>query len=193
LRLRVLQGRAERADGRAGARAGAGSPGQRRPARVDRDAVAEGRPGRKLPAGAQELVREDCAADSAATRGRGSGDHRAAEDEAGHRPAAHDGRGPRPRDVLRGVAMKNQQILLARRPQGAAVEDDFRMVEAEVPPVREGQLLTRVHYLSLDPYMRGRMDDAKSYAAPQPVGEVMVGGTVAEVVESKNPKLKPGD
>ena len=67
------------------------------------------------------------------------------------------------------------------------------MVEAEVPPVREGQLLTRVHYLSLDPYMRGRMDDAKSYAAPQPVGEVMVGGTVAEVVESKNPKLKPGD
>jgi len=89
--------------------------------------------------------------------------------------------------------MKNQQILLARRPQGAAVEDDFRMVEAEVPPVREGQLLTRVHYLSLDPYMRGRMEEAKSYAAPQPLGEVMVGGTVAEVVESRNPKFKAGD
>jgi len=89
--------------------------------------------------------------------------------------------------------MKNQQILLARRPQGAAVEDDFRMVEADVPPVREGQLLTRVHYLSLDPYMRGRMEEAKSYAPPQPLGEVMVGGTVAEVVESKNSKFKPGD
>jgi NADPH-dependent curcumin reductase CurA len=89
--------------------------------------------------------------------------------------------------------MKNQQILLARRPQGAAVEDDFRMVEADIPPVREGQLLTRVHYLSLDPYMRGRMEEAKSYAPPQPLGEVMVGGTVAEVVESKNPKFKAGD
>src|SRR5258705_11244855 len=89
--------------------------------------------------------------------------------------------------------MKNQQILLARRPHGAVVEDDFRMVESEVPPAGEGQLLTRVRWLSLDPYMRGRMDDAKSYARPQPLDEVMIGGTVAEVVESKNPRFKPGD
>ena len=89
--------------------------------------------------------------------------------------------------------MKNKQVLLARRPQGAAREDDFRLVETEVPPVRDGQLLTRIHYLSLDPYMRGRMDEAKSYAAPQPLGEVMVGGTVAEVVESRNAHFRPGD
>ena len=55
--------------------------------------------------------------------------------------------------------MKNQQVLLARRPRGAVAEDDFRLVETEVPPVGEGQLLTRVHWLSLDPYMRGRMDE----------------------------------
>ncbi len=89
--------------------------------------------------------------------------------------------------------MKNKQVLLARRPHGAVVEDDFRIVETEVPPVGEGQVLTRVHYLSLDPYMRGRMDESKSYAAPQPLGEVMIGGTVAEVIESKNPKFKPAD
>src|ERR1700741_3080707 len=89
--------------------------------------------------------------------------------------------------------MKNQQVLLARRPSGPGVEDDCVLVESEVPQVRDGQLLTRVHWLSLDPYMRGRMNDAKSYAAPQPVGEGMIGGTVAEVVESKNARFKPGD
>src|SRR5215472_6730268 len=89
--------------------------------------------------------------------------------------------------------MKNQQILLAKRPRGPVQEDDFQFVETDVPPVRDGQLLTRVHYLSLDPYMRGRMEETKSYAAPQPVGEVMIGGTVAEVIESKNPMFKPGD
>ncbi|HME89843.1 MAG TPA: NADP-dependent oxidoreductase [Myxococcaceae bacterium] len=89
--------------------------------------------------------------------------------------------------------MKNEQVLLARRPRGSVEEDDFRIVETEVPPLREGQLLTRVHYLSLDPYMRGRMEESKSYAAPQPLGEVMIGGTVAEVIESKNPEFKRGD
>jgi len=89
--------------------------------------------------------------------------------------------------------MKNEQVLLARRPHGSVEEDDFRIVETEVPPLREGQLLARVHYLSLDPYMRGRMEESKSYAAPQPLGEVMIGGTVAEVIESKNPEFKPGD
>src|SRR5215471_10945469 len=89
--------------------------------------------------------------------------------------------------------MKNEQVLLARRPHGSVEEDDFRIVETEVPPLREGQLLARVHYLSLDPYMRGRMEESKSYAAPQPLGEVMIGGTVAEVIESKNAGFKPGD
>jgi hypothetical protein len=59
--------------------------------------------------------------------------------------------------------------------------------------LQEGQVLVRHHYLSLDPYMRGRMNDAKSYAAPQPLGQVMQGGTVGEVVESKSPKYQPGD
>jgi len=89
--------------------------------------------------------------------------------------------------------MKNYQVILARRPRGAVAEDDFQIVETEVPPVGEGQLLTRVHYLSLDPYMRGRMEESKSYAAPQPLGEVMIGGTVAEVIESRNPRFKTGD
>src|SRR4051812_46231532 len=89
--------------------------------------------------------------------------------------------------------MKNLQVHLARRPRGQVEEADFRLVEAEIPRVHDGQALMRVHYLSLDPYMRGRMDEAKSYAPPQPLGEVMIGGTVAEVLESKSPALRPGD
>jgi NADPH-dependent curcumin reductase CurA len=89
--------------------------------------------------------------------------------------------------------MKNKQVLLAKRPRGRVEETDFRIVENEVPAVQDGQLLTRVHFLSLDPYMRGRMDESKSYAPCQALGEVMIGGTVAEVMESKNPKFKPGD
>src|SRR3954471_24666514 len=89
--------------------------------------------------------------------------------------------------------MKNLQVHLARRPRGQVEEADFRLVEAEIPRVHDGQALMRVHYLSLDPYMRGRMDEAKSYAPPQPLGEVMIGGTVAEVLESKSPALQRGD
>ena len=89
--------------------------------------------------------------------------------------------------------MLNKQIVLASRPRGKAEESNFRIVEREVPPVPDGHVLTRVHWLSLDPYMRGRMDDRKSYAAPQPLGEVMLGGTVAEVLESRNPHFRPGD
>ena len=62
-----------------------------------------------------------------------------------------------------------------------------------MPALADGQVLVRNHYLSLDPYMRMRMDDAKSYAAPQALGEVMIGGTVGEIVESKNPKFAVGD
>src|SRR5690349_11042935 len=89
--------------------------------------------------------------------------------------------------------MRNKQVLLASRPQGQVLESNFRLVETDVPEPREGQALVRVLWLSLDPYMRGRMDDARSYAKPQPVGEVMVGGTVGEIVESKDPSLRKGD
>lgn len=88
---------------------------------------------------------------------------------------------------------QNQQILLDNRPQGEAVESNFRLVRTEVPALRDGEVLVRHHYLSLDPYMRGRMNDSKSYAASQPLGEVMIGGTVGEVVESRNPKFAVGD
>ena len=87
----------------------------------------------------------------------------------------------------------NQQILLDNRPQGEAVESNFKLVQSEVPALADGQVLVRHHYMSLDPYMRGRMNDAKSYALPQPLGEVMEGGTVGEVVESRHPKYQVGD
>lgn len=87
----------------------------------------------------------------------------------------------------------NRQILLDNRPQGEATADNFKLVSSETPALQEGQVLVRHHFLSLDPYMRGRMNDSKSYAACQPLGEVMIGGTVGEVVESRHPKFQPGD
>ncbi|MGM9513713.1 NADP-dependent oxidoreductase [Roseateles sp. DB2] len=87
----------------------------------------------------------------------------------------------------------NRQIHLVSRPAGEPTTDNFRLVEAPMPAVQEGQVLVRNHYLSLDPYMRGRMNDAKSYADPQPLDQVMMGGTVGEVVESRNPQFKAGD
>ena len=86
-----------------------------------------------------------------------------------------------------------QKIVLASRPQGHVSPDNFRLEQAPVPAIHDGQILIRNHYLSLDPYMRMRMEDVKSYAAPQEIGAVMVGGTVGEVVESKNPKFAIGD
>jgi NADPH-dependent curcumin reductase CurA len=86
-----------------------------------------------------------------------------------------------------------QRIVLASRPSGAVEASNFRLETAEVPALAEGQVLVRNHYLSLDPYMRGRMSDAKSYAAPQPLNETMIGGTVGEVIESKNPNFAVGD
>ncbi|MBC8056491.1 MAG: NADP-dependent oxidoreductase [Rhizobiales bacterium] len=88
---------------------------------------------------------------------------------------------------------KNQQIHLVSRPSGEASADNFKLIEAEVPALQEGQVLVRHHFMSLDPYMRGRMNDAKSYAAPQPLNAVMQGGTVGEVVESKNAGYAVGD
>ena len=88
---------------------------------------------------------------------------------------------------------RNQQILLDNRPQGEAVASNFKLVATDTPALQDGQVLVRNHFLSLDPYMRGRMNDAKSYAQPQPVGEVMQGGTAGEVVESRSPKFAVGD
>ena len=87
----------------------------------------------------------------------------------------------------------NRQILLASRPQGEPVAENFRLVETPVAALADGQVLVRHHFLSLDPYMRGRMSDAKSYAAPQPLDQVMIGGTVGEVVESRNAHFAAGD
>ena len=87
----------------------------------------------------------------------------------------------------------NQQIHLVSRPTGEASVDNFKLVEAEVPELKDGQVLVRHHFMSLDPYMRGRMNDAKSYAAPQPLNVVMQGGTVGEVIASKNTGYVVGD
>ncbi|HEY0824101.1 MAG TPA: NADP-dependent oxidoreductase [Ramlibacter sp.] len=88
---------------------------------------------------------------------------------------------------------KNKQILLDNRPEGEAKASNFRLVATDTPPLKEGEVLVRHHFLSLDPYMRGRMNDAKSYAAPQELGKVMQGGTVGEIVESRNPRYAVGD
>jgi NADPH-dependent curcumin reductase len=87
----------------------------------------------------------------------------------------------------------NRQILLKSRPEGAPGLDNFELVERPVPEPGEGEVLMRTLYLSLDPYMRGRMSAAKSYAKPAAVGEPMVGGTVGEIVASRNPKFSVGD
>lgn len=87
----------------------------------------------------------------------------------------------------------NRQILLASRPEGEPTVANFRLAETPVPALQDGQVLVRNHFLSLDPYMRGRMNEGKSYAQPQPLNEVMIGGTVGEVVESRNEHFKAGD
>ena len=88
---------------------------------------------------------------------------------------------------------QNKQIHLDSRPKGEALASNFKLVVSETPSLKEGQVLVRHHYLSLDPYMRGRMNDAKSYAQPQALGQTMGGGTVGEVVESRHPKFAVGD
>jgi hypothetical protein len=87
----------------------------------------------------------------------------------------------------------NRKIVLASRPERAPQPSNFRLEESPAPEPRDGELLLRTLWLSLDPYMRGRMSAARSYAKPVEVGEPMVGGTVNEVVESRHPEFKPGD
>jgi hypothetical protein len=86
----------------------------------------------------------------------------------------------------------NRQIHLDNRPKGEAQASNFVLVNSETPPLQDGEVLVRHHFLSLDPYMRGRMNDAKSYAQPQALGQTMGGGTVGEVVESRNPQYPVG-
>jgi NADPH-dependent curcumin reductase CurA len=87
----------------------------------------------------------------------------------------------------------NKQITLAQRPRGFPKDSDFRLVESPVPSPGEGQFLVRSLYLSVDPYMRGRMNDAPSYAPPVQIGEVMTGGVVGRVMESRHPRFAEGD
>jgi NADPH-dependent curcumin reductase CurA len=87
----------------------------------------------------------------------------------------------------------NRRIVLASRPVGAPVAENFRLEETPVPTPADGQVLVRNLYLSLDPYMRGRMSDGPSYVAPIAIDAVMGGGTVGKVVESRNPAFKAGD
>ncbi len=87
----------------------------------------------------------------------------------------------------------NHRIVLASRPQGGISPANFRLEAVPVPEVGPGEVLVRVRFLSLDPYMRMKMNDVKSYTPPQVLDEVMVGGTVGEVVASSNPRFAPGD
>ncbi|HYB08932.1 MAG TPA: NADP-dependent oxidoreductase [Alphaproteobacteria bacterium] len=88
---------------------------------------------------------------------------------------------------------KNRQILLMNRPKGEPSESDFKLVEAPVPAPSDGEVLVQALYLSLDPYMRGRMSDRASYAKPVELGEVMTGGVVGRVIASQNAKFHEGD
>ena len=88
---------------------------------------------------------------------------------------------------------RNQQILLDNRPQGEASTSNFKLVSTDTPALQDNEVLVSHHFMSLDPYMRGRMNDSKSYAASQPLGQVFQGGTAGEVVESRHPKYQPGD
>ena len=87
----------------------------------------------------------------------------------------------------------NRRIVLASRPVGAPVAENFRLESDTIPTPSEGEILLRSVYLSLDPYMRGRMSDAKSYADPVAIDEAMVGGTVCQVIESKHPNFAQGE
>jgi NADPH-dependent curcumin reductase len=89
--------------------------------------------------------------------------------------------------------MINKQFHLVSRPSGAAAADNFKLIEAQMPELADGQVLVQHHYLSLDPYMRDRMNDVKSYAPPQKLNEVMVGGTAGRVAASKHPSFAVGD
>src|SRR5215470_18086787 len=94
------------------------------------------------------------------------------------------------RTFMAAIPKTHRRVVLVRRPPGEPSEQDFRVEEVAVPEPRHGEVLVKVHYLSLDPYQRGRMRDAASYAAPVGLNEVMTGGTVGEVAISHHPGFK---
>ncbi|QKN81959.1 NADP-dependent oxidoreductase [Scandinavium goeteborgense] len=89
--------------------------------------------------------------------------------------------------------LRHRRWVLASRPHGEPVQDNFRLEEGDIPTPGNGQLLLRTVYLSLDPYMRGRMSDAPSYSPPVEIGATMVGGTVSRVEQSNHADYKTGD
>ncbi len=91
------------------------------------------------------------------------------------------------------IAKSCQRVVLAHRPQGALQPEHFRLETCALPELKDGEVLVRSHFLSIDPYMRARLDDVKSYAPPQALGETMIGGAVGVVVESRHPQWQAGD
>src|SRR5688572_10159698 len=98
-----------------------------------------------------------------------------------------------PAGDVRRSRLVNRQITLAARPVGMPQESDFALVESEIPRPSAGEVLVRSLWLSLDPYMRGRMSEARSYAKPTQIGEPMTGQVVGEVVESGDPRFARGE
>ena len=98
-----------------------------------------------------------------------------------------------PNKVRRLNSESNIKVLLAARPRGYPRNEDFLVIESEIPKVKEGELLVKVDWLSLDPYMRGRMNDVKSYAPSVEIGDVMVGGAVGTIIESRTPLFSVGE
>lgn len=95
--------------------------------------------------------------------------------------------------VLGAQSKVNRRIVLAQRPKGEPTPADFRLEEAPIPELKDGEILMQTTYLSLDPYMRGRMSEGPSYAANTGLNDVMIGGTVSRIAASRNPKFKEGD
>src|SRR5881275_2145457 len=87
----------------------------------------------------------------------------------------------------------SREIRLASRPKGFPSAENFTLAQTEVPPPQEGQVLVRNLFMSVDPYMRGRMNDRKSYVPPFEVGKTLEGGALGEVMESRAGKFNPGD
>ena len=97
-----------------------------------------------------------------------------------------------PAGLQAGIPSSYQRIVLASRPRGQVTTNNFRLEAVAVPDLAEGQVLVRNEYLSLDPYMRGRMSTAKSYAAPQELDQTMLGGTAGRVLASRHPRFAVG-
>src|SRR6267378_7200166 len=89
--------------------------------------------------------------------------------------------------------MLNKEIQFASRPTGLPTLDNFKLTDADVPQLNDGEVFVRMLYISVDPYLRGRMREGRSYVPPFEVGQVIESGGVGEVVESRSPRFQPGD